>query len=161
MPHPQHVSVDLESRWAGALAPKSVSMCKTEGDEQALPSAPVDLRRANFFSVSIYQPHTVRLIGDIPTQGSWVGFILCFKVNLPNPDCEVDCLDVLWKQLVRNFAWSKQVRNFMKCHGVPMYAWNKKVRNLGSVCMRVCLQMARTHNDICSVTPKRGSCTAL
>ena len=27
--------------------------------------------------------------------------------------------------------------------------------------MRVCLQMARTHNDICSVTPKRGSCTAL
>ena len=36
MPHPQHVSVDLESRWAGALAPKSVGMCKTEGDEQAL-----------------------------------------------------------------------------------------------------------------------------
>jgi len=54
-------------------------------------------------------------------------------MNLPNPDCEVDCLDVLWKQLVRNFAWSKQVRIFMKCHGVPIYAWSKKVRNLGSV----------------------------
>ena len=52
-------------------------------------------------------------------------------MNLPNPDCEVDCLDVLWKQLVRNFAWSKQVRNFMKCHGVPIYAWSKKVRNSG------------------------------